>query len=166
MPVARMNNESRANHGSIRRWSITTLLVTILAFACAFAYIRATHPERVKERSIRASIKLHMDFDVPMHDIYVTRAAVQLPMRDKNGDVTTGSCGPHLDLSSPRYDRAMLRKMIPTIRQVVPRTACSHVAVYLNSQVYKDADLVTNLEAALPNVVVFDESRHFSRHSP
>ncbi|EMI25301.1 secreted protein [Rhodopirellula europaea SH398] len=149
-----------------RRWSIATLMAITLLAACVFAYVHATNPERIRERSLQASLTLHADFGVPMSDMYVTHFATELPIRDENGDITTGSCGPHFDLTQPRYDRTTLREMIPTIRKVVPRIACSHVAIYLNSGIYNDDRFVAELEASLPNVVVFHESRHFSRHSP
>lgn len=164
--VGRMDTASRIRGVTVPRWSIATLLFVTLVFACVFAYINATNPERVQERSRRASLKMHTDFGVPMSDMYFTHLSTKLPVRDESGNITAGSCGPHFDITAPRYDRAMLREMVPTIRQVVPRPACSHVAVYLNKQVYNDTAFVTELEAALPNVVVFDESRHFPRYSP
>lgn len=136
--------------------------ITLLT-ACVFAYVHATNPDRILERSLQASLKLHKDFDVPMSDLYVTHLATELPIRDKDGDITTGSCGPHFDLTQPRYDRARIREMVPTIRKVVPRIGCSHVAIYLNSGIYNDERFVTELEVSLPKVVVFHESRHFSR---
>jgi hypothetical protein len=139
--------------------------ITLLA-ACSFAYVYATDPERIHERSLQATRKLHVDFGVPMTDIYVTHIATELPIRDENGDVTTGSCGPHFDLTQPQYDRAMLRKMATTIRKVVPRVSCSHVAIYVNSRIYDDMQFVAELQALLPSVVVFDESRHLSRLGP
>jgi hypothetical protein len=115
---------------------------------------------------MRALAKLHMDFNVPMSDMHVTHFAPILPILDENGNITTASCGPHLDLTAPSYGSAKLREMAPTIRQIIPRAACSHVALYLNTLVYDDTAFVTEIEAMLPNVVVFDESRHFSRYNP
>ena len=140
-----------------RRWSITTLMSITLLVACVFAYVHVTNPERKRERSRQASLKRHMEFNVPLSDMYVTRTTTTLPIRDECGGITTGSCGPHFNLTQQRYDKALLREVVPTIRRVMPRTACSHVAIYLNSEVYNDLRFVTELEASLPNIAVFDE---------
>ncbi|WP_044255527.1 hypothetical protein [Rhodopirellula sp. SWK7] len=149
-----------------RLWTTASLFWMLIAtawMAMVFSLLPFPALQTDQSRSEDAAIRLFVEHNIPVGHAYrdYIGPPPELPILDQSSHVHTSSCNPHVDLTELSLSPGKFREIIPLLRDLIPSSGSSHVAIYVNSVTTGREKIMIEADRTLPHCVIFDESQHF-----